>query len=547
MSYSVNNFNGQLLTTVNDGTIDTTTTSIKLLGKGITNYGETIAENFVHMLENFARTTAPSNPIVGQMWYHIDANGVGNHIMKVCKSISPVEWVVLGGVVTGSGSSTAAGFPANPADGDLFWDGDQLWAWDDSQTIWQLIGPMSTTIQNTNVSYSGDLVSDGTSWKNIIKVVVNGKIVAIFSDTPTPFTPNPSINDGTGDTTGFPTIYGGMTLHSDYRDSTPLAPLNASSQPTITNQYDFGSSTNKWRTLFAETVDTTSLKVSGSTVSISNFMRKDTTNTPSTHSLNIGSAANPWGTGYYKNLILQDDPSVSASVGDGIFQVPVGTTAQRPSAAGTGTIRYNTTLSAFEGKGGSGSWTSLGGVKDVNGDTYIIAETSAGANNDQLQFYAGGTKRLDVGTSTSTFYGEWKLGSGATLEATYADIAECYVSDMPLEPGDVIKIGGSEEITKTTVDMDDDVFGVVTTAPAFTLNSGNGVAVAIAGRVPCKIVGSVSKGQRLVASDIPGVARAITKNEAQNHQMCIIGRSLSHIVQSINEITLVEIVVGIGR
>jgi hypothetical protein len=71
----------------------------------------------------------------------------------------------------------------------------------------------------------------------------------------------------------------------------------------------------------------------------------------------------------------------------GYLQVPVGTTAQRPWVAATGMIRYNSTTVGFEGYS-SGSWSSLGGVSSVDKFTYIQAETSAGASNGELEFFA---------------------------------------------------------------------------------------------------------------------------------------------------------------
>ena len=69
------------------------------------------------------------------------------------------------------------------------------------------------------------------------------------------------------------------------------------------------------------------------------------------------------------------------------IQIPVGTTAQRDATPVTGQIRYNTSNSSFEGYGPGNAWGSLGGVKDVNQDTYIIPELSAGSNEDTLYFY----------------------------------------------------------------------------------------------------------------------------------------------------------------
>jgi len=83
----------------------------------------------------------------------------------------------------------------------------------------------------------------------------------------------------------------------------------------------------------------------------------------------------------------------------GYLQVPSGTTAQRPYTPAVGMVRYNSTQSTFEGYS-SGAWSSLGGVKSVDGYTYIQAETSAGASNGDLDFYAensGGNGATQVG------------------------------------------------------------------------------------------------------------------------------------------------------
>jgi hypothetical protein len=72
MAYVVNKTNGNIVAVVEDGTIDTISTSVKLVGKGTTNYGEYVAENSIVMLEHFANDSAPPNPITGQLWYNSD-------------------------------------------------------------------------------------------------------------------------------------------------------------------------------------------------------------------------------------------------------------------------------------------------------------------------------------------------------------------------------------------------------------------------------------------------------------------------------------------
>ena len=100
------------------------------------------------------------------------------------------------------------------------------------------------------------------------------------------------------------------------------------------------------------------------------------------------------------------------------LQVPAGTTAERPSAV-TGQIRFNSTISAFEGYHGT-SWNSLGGLIDVDQDTKITAENSAGADSDALKFFTGGTLRMTLDSDKLSFDGINKLitssGSSFTID-----------------------------------------------------------------------------------------------------------------------------------
>jgi hypothetical protein len=76
--------------------------------------------------------------------------------------------------------------------------------------------------------------------------------------------------------------------------------------------------------------------------------------------------------------------------------IPKGTTAQRPAIGVQGYIRYNTDLSSFEGFGANSTWGTLGGVKDVDGNTYISAEYYPGANDNNLRFLTDGSERMRI-------------------------------------------------------------------------------------------------------------------------------------------------------
>lgn len=136
--------------------------------------------------------------------------------------------------------------------------------------------------------------------------------------------------------------------------------------------------------------------------------------------------------------------------------------------------------------------------------------------------------------------------TGNIMGATYGDLAEKYEADEIMEPGDVVEIGGEKEITKTKTRMSMNVFGVISEKPGFRLNSNAGTDeeypyVAFSGRIPCKVIGQVKKGQRLISSSIPGIAEAITKITEKNI-FAVIGRALQD--KNDDELGLVEIVVG---
>jgi hypothetical protein len=112
--------------------------------------------------------------------------------------------------------------------------------------------------------------------------------------------------------------------------------------------------------------------------------------------------------------------------------------------------------------------------------------------------------------------------------ALYADVAERFASDTVYEPGTVVELGGTAEITRSVEELSDNVFGVISTRAAFTMNHGAGTdethpPVAMTGRVPVRVTGLVHKGDRLVSAG-NGLARAAQKGEATAFN--VIGRAL---------------------
>ena len=132
--------------------------------------------------------------------------------------------------------------------------------------------------------------------------------------------------------------------------------------------------------------------------------------------------------------------------------------------------------------------------------------------------------------------------NGTATTARYADMAEIYVSDVEYEPGTVVKIGGEKEITQTLEHADVEVFGVISSNPAYLMNSeAQGQPVALAGRVPVKVIGKVAKGERLIASDVPGVAWGVADEDVD--VKAIIGRSLED--KEDGDEGMIEAVIGV--
>jgi len=143
----------------------------------------------------------------------------------------------------------------------------------------------------------------------------------------------------------------------------------------------------------------------------------------------------------------------------------------------------------------------------------------------------------NLGTTTNWFNNIY----GTAIHALYADLAENYTADGDYLPGTVVIFGGDKEITVTTTSHDPRVAGVISTNPAYLMNGASpGLPVAFTGRVPCQVLGPVTKGQVLVTSTTAGVAEAI--DNSQFLPGCVVGKALEAI--NTNTIQTIEVVVG---
>jgi len=190
--------------------------------------------------------------------------------------------------------------------------------------------------------------------------------------------------------------------------------------------------------------------------------------------------------------------------------------------AATGNLPPKTgTNLTFDSSNGTLTATTFSGA--LSGTATTATNVTATANNTTnetvyITFVDGTTGAQGIETDTSLTYNPstntltTSIFSGTATNAQYADLAERYLPDAEYPFGTVMTVGGGAEVTYCT--QDGIPVGVISTAPAYLMNSDleNGVAVALVGRVPVRVVGSVVKGQ-VVYADHDGVASATAEGE----------------------------------
>jgi hypothetical protein len=166
MSYQLNKTNGAVLTDLIDGQIDTESTNLTLVGRNYTGYGEFFNENFIKLLENFANSAAPSNPLEGQLWWDTSEQRV--------KVYDGAQWKASGGPYV------QADRPQMVA-GDLWIDNlnKQFYAFDGTDTV--LVGPDYTANQGKTGFETFSILDEQSRSRTVAKFFIAGELVGVFS------------------------------------------------------------------------------------------------------------------------------------------------------------------------------------------------------------------------------------------------------------------------------------------------------------------------------------------------------------------------------
>lgn len=506
MAYIVNKTNSSASPNqfvVSDGTVNNQT-DLSLVGKGYSGYGEVIAENFLHLLENFSNTTAPSKPVKGQLWYDESS---GKLKVYAGTSFQPA-----------GGATYQNTEPTQATAGDLWVKESTKQLYFSDGTDHVLVGPASTT--TSGLFFDDIKKGSDDSDVQLQKLQDNATTIAVFSKEDN-YQPKTTIS-------GFHTIYKGITIN---RPGTEYVP--GTSLPKSSTYKFYGTATN------ADSVGD---------YQASDFILKPTGVTLDTTGLTVGGQNNFKFTSQatYEGVIsnIENNKDIIFNITDGGIVKPIMTLNAAENKVDIGSTTYN---SAVDIKGTlSTTGTITGNVTgDLTGTASVATQATVTAKNTEnvtvYPTFVTGTGSQSLFTDSGLSYNpSTNVLTTTSASAQYADLAEVYESDAEYEVGTVVVFGGEKEITQSNIGNDTRVAGVISENPAYLMNSdATGLPVALLGKVKCKVAGFIRKGDMLAThNSLNGVA----KKSSEPNPGTIIGKALED--YNSEEIGSINIVVG---
>lgn len=448
MAYIINRYNGTVLTNVEDGTVNTVT-ELKFIGKNFAGYGEAQNENFLFLLENFASSVAPTKPISGMLWFDSSTQKIKVYDGSTFKGVG--------------GAEVSAVAPTSLSEGDLWWDSstNQLKA-KNADGDFILIGPQGAGSGITQMRSLTLQDTEGGS-NPVIAAYVSDIVIFIVSATEFTIASASAIP-------GFDRVRKGTTLvnttlstngvtSSDHRywgtasNALKLNGLDASSYNIDTNLADRTTPVafNDYGYTLGDDVD---LLVNIDTDTVTPVVK------------------------LLRNLMRIKDSSNT-------LVVEVDNTGIKPGSTSTFNLGSSSKVwDTVYGNTFSGTATQADSLKV--GSSYRTAATAATADTIAA--------RDGSGNLTAVVF------NGTATKARYADLAEKYTTAEELAPGTAVAVCAHEDHEVEPANASKLCIGVVSTDPAYMMNcDSEGQYIALKGRVPVRVKGSVKKGQPIYA------------------------------------------------
>lgn len=533
MAYIINRYGGQFLVVLEDGTLDTST-SLGLVGRNYTGYGETQNENFIFLLENFADESPPPRPLAGQTWY--------NTTTKAINVYNGTGWTPVGSAIVSS--SEPSGF-----NGSLWYKSntDQLSVYEDG--IWKLIGPEAVEGFGATRLKARSILDTSKVNHAVLELFVDGTSIAICSNTNFVIDDSnaisgflelqPGINisssknfvgDLLGNATTASRLSPGKTINGVFFDGENNIEINSNTTNSlIRGTYLTGSNFNGSAQV-TWAVDATSANIIGKVVArdssgdfaagtiTANLVGNVTGNvtaTTGTSSFNVIQATEFIGATLSGNANTASRLATPRTINGVLFDgsanitVPVsGTNVSGTTLASNVTESSLTSLGTLSGLdvsstghitiGGPSlssaimSVSVVGSIPTFTGNTGSIdinitdttqpgGVTSFAFVNSTVSLTSGGAAQpafipdtennTNLGISTHRWNEVYaNYFYGTATAARYADLAENYVADADYESGTILEFGGKFEVT-IAEDATNRLAGVVTSNPAYLMNS----------------------------------------------------------------------------
>jgi hypothetical protein len=454
MAYQINRYDNTVIAVVQDGTVNSTATDLKFIGKNFVGYGEVQNENFMFLLENFAGANPPPRKVRGQIWFDSTAQKL--------KFYDGFNWRIVGG------SEASPIQPSGLSEGDSWWNSvtKQLFVFDGAEFI--LIGPQGAGEAITQMR-SRQIIDANGNPRNIILGISNGVVVYIVS--------SEDFFLGQVDAIpGFDRVRKGLTLVDTQNTTNGVTSSDFRYAGTATNSDRLGG------------------------VLASQYIRQDNLSFDdnvlfSNDGITIGDnlALRIYIEG--NEGIIENQAGLSNAIsfktkdpsGNTVKSLTINSTGLVPPQnnifnLGSSALRYNEIFAA-----------RLVGTADqsnllrVDGALYRSASTSA-TNNTVVARDANGVIKA-------------VLFDGVATSSRYADLAEKYTTNADLQVGTVVKVCSSSDHEMCATSHEDDFpAGVVSHKPGFIMNSeSSGQAIALVGRVPVRVLGAVKKGDKVYA------------------------------------------------